>query len=163
MFCINISAKKVINILKENGEVICDDGDELNKGGLTIEKINNMTKEEREKLSPYFLKSCQIADKRDSHNLKRYEAMKEVSVFYIKGSFDCGSCSFIINLINNYNLAYSIIRFSENFWLGMFEGEAKIAIYAHFDYRYVPYNEFKILVSIIRQYKFIKIFKNLII
>ena len=45
----------------------------------------------------------------------------------------------------------------------MFEGEAKIAIYAHFDYRYVPYNEFKILVSIIRQYKFIKIFKNLII
>ena len=59
-----------------------------------------MSKKERLKLSPFYEKSCQIADKSNDTNMVGQEGKKKVDVFYIEGDYDCGSFDMILNLIN---------------------------------------------------------------
>jgi hypothetical protein len=96
----NMSAKTIINKLKTHGDIIHQYGDPIFKGGHNREVIKKMSKKERLKLSPFYEKSCQIADKSNDTNMVGQEGKKKVDVFYIEGDYDCGSFDMILNLIN---------------------------------------------------------------
>ena len=160
----NISADKVENILKVNGEIICDEGESAVKGGNKRNTNNNDNAELNEnininenvppQISKQSIRSININER--GNYFINDEGKKKVDVYYIRGNEGCGSYDFVLALLDKLHLPYTNIRYNNNYWLGNFDNISKIAIFDKFIYYNVPYDEFIILISDSIQYLNIK-------
>lgn len=145
---INCSGVYVVNTMKSLGNFIISDGDPLEKGGLTIEKINNLPRAERNNLSVHYSKSVNEANMNDDFNFNASDDDKNVKVVYIYGNNTDTAYNFLKTYLKNKNINFFKISYKNKFWFGLANNsKLTTAVYLDFDYKVVPFEEFKNLIA----------------
>lgn len=144
-------------IIEEYGEV--PEFEEKEK--LTIRKLKEKTKEEREDVPAVYFKTVEKINSIEDCEIDLDNFYKKVNTIYIWGETGIGktrlACAIIKELKkqNEKYKKFNIVKYSNNFWLGI--GESSIALYDDFRDNHMKPSEF---INFIDYYKHTLNIKN---
>ena len=118
------------------------------KEKVTIRKLKEMSKEEREDLSAFFYNTVIKVQEQEAFKFKTEDFYKAVKVFYIWGESGIGKTKLSIEIIRyirevkkdkKYN-TFNSVKFTNNFWIGV--SDSLIALYDDFRDTHMKPSEF---------------------
>lgn len=120
------SPQQNVNYVKKEGDIICEEGELRNKGGKTINEIENMTREERKNLPWPCYNIVNKINSEENKKIKGNEYHKDVDVYWYWGESGVGKTKSAMKEIGDRE--FNEIKYDGNFWHGVTE-DTYIALY----------------------------------
>ena len=139
-----------IDYIKKDENILDEWGEPRNSGNYTIENIKKLEKEEREQLPIQYYNIIQKINLEEANQLTLEEFSKEIEVKYIWGESGIGKTQKAKELIkeyfnknnkNNNNNTFNLVKYENNFWMGVSE-ISEVALYDDFRDSHMKPSEF---------------------
>lgn len=138
----NIGYIKKIDKPEERGEIIWEEGTPKYKGGMSIQEVKSMGKEDRELLPFVYYKAVEHLNAMENMTIDLNDFFKEVEVRYIYGGSGLGKTYFAKSWIESLGIQkVDVVNYHNGFWCGVTD-KSNFALYDDFRDSDLPGVEF---------------------
>lgn len=143
----NIEYIKKTKQPEKAGEIIFEEGEPANKGGVTIDEIKAMSKEERGSLPGFYFNIVNKINDDEAKDIPVDEFHKTVKVYYLYGPSGIGKTRKAIEMIKEAGFkTFNLIKYDGTFWHGAKENGGA-ALYDDFRDSHMKPSEFINLID----------------
>lgn len=123
------SPQQNVAYIKKDGNIIWEKGEMKRKGGITINEIKDMDKEQRNELPAQLYNIVNKINNEEAKSVNPLEYYKNVEVYYVYGDSGVGKTKWCIDdMVKNNITAFNEIKYDGSFWHGVSE-DCNVCLY----------------------------------
>lgn len=123
------SCQQNIDYVKKDGDIIVEEGTPRFKGGVTIQDVKSMPKEQRNELPIQMYNIVRKLNDDENKDISPLDYYKNIDVFYVYGESGSGKTKWCIDdMVKNNVATFNEVKYDGSFWHGVKEN-GKVALY----------------------------------